>query len=49
MRICPVVRYVVHERIEDYLRLGWMWLTPIGEWSVLMGWPCKCKIAEPQQ
>jgi hypothetical protein len=45
--VCPVVRYVAHKRVEDYLRLGWMWLAPLGEWSALMGWPCGCKIVEP--
>jgi hypothetical protein len=45
--ICPLVRYVIHERVEDYLRLGWMVLAPLGEWSILMGWPCQCKPAEP--
>lgn len=47
MTLCPVVKYVPHERIEDHLRLGWMWLALLGEWSVLMGWPCQCPIAEP--
>jgi hypothetical protein len=46
--ICPVVKYVVHERVEDYLRFGWMPLAPLGEWSILMGWPCECKPAEPR-
>ena len=45
--LCPVLRYVIHERVEDYLRLGWMALAPLGEWSILMGWPCQCKPAEP--
>jgi hypothetical protein len=45
--LCPVVRYVTHERVEDYLRLGWLALAPLGGWSILMGWPCQCKPAEP--
>jgi hypothetical protein len=45
--ICPVVRYVDHHRVEDYLRLGWMVLAPLGAWSVLMGWRCQCRLVEP--
>jgi hypothetical protein len=45
--LCPVLRYVIDERVEDYLRLGWMAFAPLGEWSILMGWPCQCKPAEP--
>jgi RecA-family ATPase len=46
--LCPLVRYVIHERVEDYLRLGWIALAPLGRWSILMGWPCQCKPAEMQ-
>ena len=45
--LCLVLRYVIHERVGDYLRLGWVALAPLGEWSILMGWPCQCKPAEP--
>jgi hypothetical protein len=45
--LCPIVRYVVHERVESYLRLGWLPLAPLGEWSILMGWVCSCPPAEP--
>ena len=45
--LCPIVKYVVFAAIEDHLRLGWMALAPLGEWSILMGWPCQCKPAEP--
>jgi hypothetical protein len=45
--ICPIVRYVAHGRVEAYLRLGWMPLAPLGEWSILMGWPRQCEIVEP--
>jgi hypothetical protein len=49
--ICPVVRYVNHDRVEDYLRLGWMHvadlLLPHSIWAVLMGWPCQCRLVEP--
>ena len=50
--ICPIVRYVPHACVEDYLRLGWMFVASLGpthgEWSILMGWPCQCEVAEPQ-
>jgi hypothetical protein len=49
--ICPVVKYVLSHRVEDHLRLGWMPLRylhmPRGEYSVLMGWPCKRPVKEP--
>jgi hypothetical protein len=45
--LCPLVKYVVFAAIEDHLRLGWMALAPLGEWSILMGWPCRCDPAEP--
>jgi hypothetical protein len=48
---CPIVKYVPHRQIEDHLRLGWILLADLGfphrNWSVLMGWPCQCKLAEP--
>jgi hypothetical protein len=50
--ICGILRYVIHERVEDYLRCGWMFVASLGpthgEWSILMGWPCRCKPAEPR-
>jgi hypothetical protein len=48
-RLCSLVRYVVHARVEDYLRLGWMFLAPLGEWSVLTGWQCECEPLERVQ
>jgi len=49
--ICPVVKYVRHSRVEDHLRLGWMVLAELGpthgEWSILMGFCCDCKLVEP--
>jgi hypothetical protein len=45
------LRYVRHERVMDYMRLGWMWAADLGdyhsEWSCLMCWPCSCKCVEP--
>lgn len=47
-------RYVVHYRVEDYLRLGWhIAQVDLGhhrcEWSILMEWLCECKIVEPRK
>lgn len=46
-----IYRYVIHERVTDYLRLGWAIaadLGPVhGHWSLLMCWPCECKCVEP--
>jgi hypothetical protein len=47
-------RYVLHERREDYERLGWMVVADLGpvhgEWSVLAEFICSCGRAcvEPQ-
>lgn len=45
-------RYVLYERVEDYFRLGWAFaadLGPVhGQYSVLMAWPCQCKLVEPK-
>jgi hypothetical protein len=45
---CGILRYVTHERVGDYLKLGWLPLAPLGEWSILMGWLCQCEPAEPR-
>jgi hypothetical protein len=46
------VRYVKHHRVIDYLWLGWMVVADLGsthgEFSVLMSWPCACRIVEPK-
>jgi hypothetical protein len=47
--ICGVLRYVTHDRVPNYLRIGWMPLAPLGDWSILMGWPCNCAPVEPRQ
>ena len=36
-----------YELVERLLRVGWIALAPLGQWSILMGWPCQCKPAEP--
>jgi len=50
--ICPIVAFVVHRQIEDYLRLGWMMVANLGEYhgqfSVLMGWCCQCPCTVPE-
>lgn len=45
-----IYRYVLIERVEDYLRLGWCFAPGwyLGHWSVLMFWPCEeCRAVEP--
>jgi hypothetical protein len=47
-----IFRYVVHERVEEYMKLGW-WIVQTnmqhhGYYSVLMNWPCNCKMVEPR-
>lgn len=45
-------RYVTHDRVDDYMRLGWLWCAPLGrphgEWSCLMRWLCSCDAKEPR-
>jgi hypothetical protein len=36
-RLCRILRYVRHENVGNYLRLGWLPLAALGEWSILMG------------
>jgi hypothetical protein len=46
-----IYRYVPHDLVLDYFRLGWMWIADLGpihgHYSCLMGWPCQCEIVEP--
>jgi hypothetical protein len=47
-----IFRYVVHERVEEYMKIGW-WIVQTdmqhhGYYSVLMNWPCNCKMVEPR-
>jgi hypothetical protein len=39
-------RYVLHERVADYERLGWLVVAELGpvhgEWSVLAEYICSC-------
>ena len=46
-----IFRYVIHERVSEYLNLGWIVcadLGPVhGQWSVLMRWLCECPYVEP--
>ena len=47
-------RYVLHERAEDYERLGWCLADDmqghpvVGERAVMMQWICPCRLVEPQ-
>ena len=46
-----IFRYVLHEHVADYLRLGWMLCPPLGPpheyYSALLCWMCACKCVEP--
>lgn len=46
-------RWVLHERVLDYLRLGWMALPTLdgthhGHWSAHCIWLCGCPAVEPR-
>jgi hypothetical protein len=48
------VRYVPHDRAEDFCRTGWCIAdafedTPHGGYSVLCAWLCQCKPVEPRE
>jgi hypothetical protein len=51
MKRAGLFRYVLHERIADYERLGWLVVAelhpPHGHFSVLMQWLCDCRPTEP--
>lgn len=44
-------RFVVHDRVFDYLLCGWQIAqTDMGHhsyYSILLNWPCNCKMVEP--
>src|SRR3954470_14018326 len=45
-------RFVVHHRVLDYARLGWIIEATMedchqGEYSILMEWLCDCSVVEP--
>lgn len=47
-------RFVLHDVVPDYLRLGWLALSSLegthhGFWSAHCVWLCGCKAAEPLQ
>jgi hypothetical protein len=47
-------RFVVHYRVLDYARLGWIIEDTVedchhGEYSILMEWLCDCPVAEPRK
>ena len=48
-----IFRFVLHERVIAYMRVGWMWCADLGlphnEYGCLMMWPCKCECIEPRQ
>lgn len=41
-------RYVLHENVLDYMRLGWMWRANLSVHAALMIWPCACAVVEPK-
>jgi hypothetical protein len=48
------VRYVPHELVEDYCRLGWCVTdafdgTPHAAYSAICAWLCQCKPVEPRE
>jgi hypothetical protein len=48
------VRYVPHDLVEDYCRLGWCVSdafegTPHGAYSAICAWLCACEPVEPQE
>lgn len=46
-------RMVLHERIPEYLALGWLVVADLGpihgEWSMMMQWLCDCPMVEPRK
>ena len=42
-------RYVLHENVMDYLRLGWSWRAYINDHAALMIWLCDCPMVEPMR
>jgi hypothetical protein len=47
-----ICRYVLHERVLDYLMCGWhILIADLGpnhrEFSVMLAWLCDCKMVEP--
>jgi hypothetical protein len=48
-----IFRYATHERVLDYLLLGWHIACadlgpPHGQYAVLLEWLCACPRAEPR-
>lgn len=45
-------RYVIHERVRDYLDIGWhiaaVSMGHHGYYGVMMAWLCNCKLVEPR-
>ena len=48
-----IFRYVNHERVVEFLALGWIVRADLGnyhgEFSLLMEWLCDCKPIEPRR
>ena len=51
--LCPILAYVQHHHVMDFLRLGWMVLPqryshPMLD-GIMVGWPCKCPYVMPRK
>lgn len=46
-RMTGTYRYVLHEDMDAYERLGWLCCAHIRADRFLMRWPCTCKCVEP--
>jgi hypothetical protein len=42
-----VFRYVLHENVDAYHRLGWLWSAAVSDHACLMVWLCSCTVREP--
>jgi hypothetical protein len=47
-------RFVIHDRVLDYARLGWTIEDTMedchhGQYSILMEWLCNCPLVEPRK
>jgi hypothetical protein len=48
-----IYRFVIHERVRDYLDLGWMFAFDLGrphsDYSVALEWRCNCPMVEARR
>ena len=52
MDTVKIYRFVKHENVLGYARLGWHIeetdLGHHGRWAILMSWLCECPVVEPK-